>query len=60
MPRTKAPEAFFPPTQVLFSSLVGRHSPDFPELPKTLQSGWSWLDVFAPASQYVKNHVDSI
>jgi hypothetical protein len=27
-------------TQALFSSLAGRHSPNFPKLPKTLQSGW--------------------
>jgi hypothetical protein len=40
-------------TQALFSSLAGRHSPNFPKLPKTFQSGWSWLGV-APASQYVK------
>ena len=32
---------------------MGRHSPNFPKLPKTFQSGWSWLGV-APASQYVK------
>jgi hypothetical protein len=51
---------FFFSTQALFSSLVGRHSPNFPKLPKTFQSRWSWLGVFAPASQYVKIHVDSI
>jgi hypothetical protein len=30
-------------TLALFSSLVGRHSPNFPKPPKTFQSGWSWL-----------------
>jgi hypothetical protein len=35
--------AFFSPTQSLFSSLVRSHSPNFPKLPKTFQSGWSWL-----------------
>jgi hypothetical protein len=36
-------KSFFPPTQALFSSLVRSHPPNFPKLPKTFQSGWSWL-----------------
>jgi hypothetical protein len=48
-------------TGALFSSLAGRHSPNFPKLPKTKLVGMELARVtLSPASQYVKTHVDSI
>jgi hypothetical protein len=37
--------SFPPSTWALFCSLVGRHSPNSPKLPKSFQSRWSWLGV---------------